>query len=137
MKHMKRIVLDTNVFVSGIFWKGPPHKILEAWSRRQVQLILSNEILEEYTRVGEILTKKYSSIDLFPFIELLTIECQFYKPISLREQVSIDRDDDKFIACALAAEVDYLISGDKHLLDVNNYKGLKIIKPRQFVDRYL
>jgi AbrB family looped-hinge helix DNA binding protein len=48
-----RIVLDTNVLVSGVFFGGPPGRILEAWRDRRIQLVLSPEILGEYQRVGQ------------------------------------------------------------------------------------
>jgi predicted nucleic acid-binding protein len=53
-----RIVLDTNVFVSGVFFSGPPYQILKAWRDDQLQLAISKEILEEYQRVGEALAAK-------------------------------------------------------------------------------
>jgi len=54
-----RIVLDTNVFVSGIFFTGPPHHILCAWRDGKVHLVISPEILEEYSRVAEVLSEKF------------------------------------------------------------------------------
>ena len=48
-----RVVLDTNVLVSGVFFSGLPRRILEAWRDRRVELVVSLEILEEYRRVGE------------------------------------------------------------------------------------
>jgi predicted nucleic acid-binding protein len=49
-----RIVLDTNVFISGIFFSGPPHRILQGWRNGRVQLVLTPDILEEYRRVAEV-----------------------------------------------------------------------------------
>ncbi len=49
---MRKIVLDTNVLMSGIFWSGPPAKILDAWQERKIDIILSPEILDEYIRIG-------------------------------------------------------------------------------------
>lgn len=137
MTSIPRVILDTNVFVSGIFWSGPPRVILRAWQEKAIELVLSIEIFDEYKRVFEILTKKYPPVDLSPFIEIVAREARFFEPIILDESVSSDPDDDKFIACALAAEVDYIVSGDKDLLTVNNYQGLKIIKPSAFVKMYL
>ncbi len=68
-----RIVLDTNVFVSGIFFTGPPHHILRAWRDGKVHLVISPEILEEYSRVAEVLSEKFPSIDLSPILELVTV----------------------------------------------------------------
>ena len=68
-----RIVLDTNVFISGIFFSGPPSKILKAWKDNKIQIVLSKEILTEYQRVAEELSAKYSEIDIAPIVGLLTI----------------------------------------------------------------
>jgi putative PIN family toxin of toxin-antitoxin system len=54
---MIRIVLDTNVLMSGIFWSGFPAKILEAWQEKKLKMIISPEILDEYIRVGKILSE--------------------------------------------------------------------------------
>lgn len=61
---MTRIVLDTNVLMSGIFWSGPPAKILSAWHEKRLQLVISPDILNEYIRVGDILSKKYTDINI-------------------------------------------------------------------------
>ncbi len=56
---------------------------------------------------------------------------------TLPEPISADADDDKFLACAVTGSVGYIISGDKHLLDVAKYRNTTVVKPRQFVDKYL
>jgi uncharacterized protein len=61
-----RIVLDTNVFISGVFFSGPPYKILEAWRDGRIALVVSPEILEEYYRVGENLSGRYTEVDITP-----------------------------------------------------------------------
>ncbi|NIM99892.1 MAG: PIN domain-containing protein, partial [candidate division Zixibacteria bacterium] len=59
-----RIVLDTNVFVSGVFFTGPPYQILKAWRDGEVQLAVSPEIVEEYQRVGKALANQFPGVDL-------------------------------------------------------------------------
>jgi uncharacterized protein len=68
-----KIVLDTNVFISGIFFSGPPFQILQAWKERKIQIVLSKEIIGEYQRVAEALADKYPMVDISGIIELLTI----------------------------------------------------------------
>jgi putative PIN family toxin of toxin-antitoxin system len=132
-----KIILDTNVFISGIFFTGPPHKILQAWHDRRVQIILSPEILKEYSRVAESLHRKFSEIDLNAILELIVVEAEMNEVQALEEAVCADPDDDKFIACALSSGAKLIVSGDKHLLDVDGYRGLEVLKPKAFVDRYL
>jgi uncharacterized protein len=98
-----RVILDTNVFVSGVFFSGPLHQILKAWTDGKVDLALSVEILEEYRRVGETLARQFTGIDLGPILELITIRAQMFAPDALPESVCADPDDDKFLACAIAS----------------------------------
>jgi putative PIN family toxin of toxin-antitoxin system len=132
-----KIILDTNVFISGIFFSGPPHTILQAWRDRRVQIILSPEILEEYSRVAESLHRKYPEINLNAILELIVVEAEMHEVKALDEAVCVDPDDDKFIACALSSGAKLIVSGDKHLLDVDGYRGVEVLKPKAFVDRYL
>jgi putative PIN family toxin of toxin-antitoxin system len=132
-----RIVLDTNVFISGLFFSGPPHRILQSWRDGRIQLVLTPEIFEEYRRVAEVLHEQFPAVDLTRLLELLVVEAEMCQAAPLLEAVSTDPDDDKFIACALSSGSKLIVSGDKHLLDVNGYRGIEILKPRPFLERYL
>ncbi|MDP9121824.1 MAG: putative toxin-antitoxin system toxin component, PIN family [Acidobacteriota bacterium] len=132
-----RVILDTNVFVSAVFFGGPPGRILEEWRGARVQPVLSAEIFEEYRRVGEILVSRYPGVDLEPVLALLIVHGEFVQAPALPEPVAADPDDDKFLACAVAAGVEVIVSGDKHLLEQSEWHGIKVLRPRQFVDDYL
>lgn len=132
-----RIVLDTNVFVSAVFFGGVPGRILEAWRDGRLQLVLSVDILNEYQRVGQVLGAQYSGVDLQPFLGLLTVEAEIIEAPGLPTSVSADPDDDKFLACASAAGVPVIVSGDKHLLDQDGWRGIRVLRPRQFTDEFL
>lgn len=111
-----KVVMDTNVFVSGVFFSGPPYQILNAWQSGEFELVVSEEILDEYRRVGEILAEEHPKIDLAPILNFIIEHAKVYKPTRLKEPVCEDPDDDKFFACALASGSKVIISGDKHLL---------------------
>jgi len=132
-----KVVMDTNVFVSGVFFSGPPYKILTAWQSGDFELVVSDEILDEYKRVGEILAEERPKIDLDPILNFVIEHARVYKPTKLKEPICEDPDDDKFIACALASGSKVIISGDKHLLKVSGFQGIEVLKPREFVDRFL
>lgn len=134
---MISIILDTNVFVSGIFWSGPPSTILKAWSKEKIKLIYSAEILDEYIRVSHLLSKKYPAINISTFIDLLTFHGEMHFSTRLKEQITNDPDDEKFISCALGANCKFIVSGDKHLLDVSGFRGIHVLKPAAFVKEYL
>jgi uncharacterized protein len=131
------VVLDTNVFVSGVFFSGPPYQILRAWKNQEIQIVISLEILDEYNRVGEELSEQFPETDLNPILELVTTKAEIVKAARLYEAVCDDPDDDKFFACAISAKAEIIVSGDKHLLKMSGYKGIKVVKPRQFIDEYL
>ena len=99
--------------------------------------MVSQEILDEYHRVGEILAEERPNIDLNPILTFVIEHAKVYKPVKLKEPVCEDPDDDKFFACALASGSRVIVSGDKHLLKVSGYKGIEVLKPREFVDRFL
>lgn len=132
-----RIVLDTNVFVSAVFFGGVPGSILEAWRDGRVELVLSADILDEYQRVGRILASEYTGVDLEPFLALLAVEAEVVEAPALPAPVSSDPDDDKFLACALAGGVVAIVSGDRDLLVLDGWLELRILRPRQFADRFL
>ena len=132
-----RVVLDTNVFISGVFFSGPPYTILQAWRDDVLKLILSPEIFQEYQRVSEELSTQFPQIDRSEILDLVLTKGQMIDAGILPDPISADADDDKFLACAVAGSVGYIVSGDKHLLDVAKYRNVTVVKPRQFVDKYL
>lgn len=132
-----RIVLDTNVFVSGVFFTGPPFQILRAWRDGKVKLIASIEILEEYDRVGRALARRFPGTDLDPVLDLFAVGAELVSAPDLPEPVCEDREDDKFLACALAGRSKYVVSGDRHLLRVSRYRGIMIVSPRRFLEDHL
>jgi putative PIN family toxin of toxin-antitoxin system len=132
-----KVVLDTNVFISGVFFTGPPYRILEAWRDGRIQIVVSPDILEEYQRVGQTLATQFQGIEFQPIFDFLTLNAQVVSSERLAELVCRDPDDDKFLACALTSGAKYVISGDKDLLGASGYKGLVVVSPRKFVDDYL
>jgi putative PIN family toxin of toxin-antitoxin system len=132
-----KVILDTNVFVSGIFFGGPPHQILKAWDEGSLELILSHEIFAEYQRVAAILAEQFPPIDLQAILSLVEQRATFYDVPTLERPVCEDPDDDKFLACALASGAMLIVSGDKHLLKISGFEGIQVIKPRAFVNEHL
>lgn len=132
-----KVIVDTNVFVSGVFFTGPPYQILKAWRDGKISLVISREIFEEYHRVGQALGKKFPGVDVDPILHMVTVEAELIRAPQLSKRVCQDPDDDKFLACALAAKTKFIVSGDKRLLEVSGFSGIEVLRPRDFVDRYL
>ena len=132
-----RAVVDTNVLVSGVFFSGIPRRILEAWRDRRIVIVASLEILEEYRRVGERLGAQFEGVSLEPFFTLLATKALIVQPRQLPEAIVSDPADDKFFACALAADCRVIVSGDKRVLAASGYEGVEVLRPRSFVERHL
>ena len=132
-----KVILDTNVFMSGVFFSGPPHLILNAWRDGVIRLVISQDILNGYRRVGEAFSDDFPSIDLRPILDLVTIEAELYVAEDLPEPLCSDPDDDKFVACAIVSGSRIIISGDKQLLKISGYQCIEVLKPGEFINKYL
>jgi len=131
------LVLDTNVFMSAIFFTGLPYKILEAWHNGRVRLVVSKEILCEYSEVAHRLRKEFPAIDITAWLSFVQENAMMVKAPPLPVPVCTDPDDDIFLACAKAAHAVVVCSGDKALLATSGYCGIEVLKPRDVVQRYL
>jgi putative PIN family toxin of toxin-antitoxin system len=132
-----RVILDTNVFISGVFFSGPPYRILEAWRDGKLKLVASAEILEEYRRVGRVLAAEFTGTDIEPFLALVAVDADIVLAPALPVPVCDDPDDDKFIACALASRCKVIVSGDKALQKASGYRAIQIMSPRRFIEDHL
>lgn len=131
-----RLVVDRNVFVSGVFFSGPPYDILNAWRRGKFKLVVSPDILEEYRRTGEELARRFPNVALTPWLELVAVKAIVVDAPPLAEQVCSDPDDDKFLACAVAGRTKFIATGDKALLKASGYRGISVLTPRDFVEKH-
>ena len=130
-----RVVLDTNVFVSAVFFGGPPGRVLAAWRDGVIDVVVSREIVQEYVRVGERLSEQFPGVDLGPALDLVAAAAELVAAPPLPSVVCRDADDDKFLACALAARARYVVSGDRDLLAISPYRGVAVVRPRDFIEK--
>jgi len=132
-----KVILDTNVFASGVFFTGTPHTILNAWHHGWLSLVISPEILEEYRRVVHGLAVEFPAVDPVPPLELVAVHGLMVDAPPLPHQVCADPDDDKFLACAVASQARIVVTGDKALLRTSGYADIEVIPPKAFLDKYL
>lgn len=132
-----KVVLDTNVLVSGILFSGAPSEILKAWRGGDIEFVLSSEIIYEYLRVSKILAGRSPDVQISPILSLIITESEIVESLPLPHQVCEDPDDDKFLACAVASGSRVIVSGDKHLLKLSGYRGIVVLTPRAFIERCL
>jgi putative PIN family toxin of toxin-antitoxin system len=127
-----RIVIDTNVVISGIFWKGNPNRILRAWFKDKFDVLISPGILIEYEKVIKRMESGLSAEEIQKWIEIIVNHSIIIEAPLILKVVDVDPDDNKFIECAVFGDADYIISGDRHLLNLNEYEQIKILSPSQF-----
>lgn len=126
-----RVVVDTNVFVSGLLFGGNPGKILEAIKNRRLELVISPEIEVEILEKLEKFNLPKRQIEGWK--QLLENTAVLVIP---RRQVSVSRDakDNKFLAVAEEAQVEFLVTGDKDLLVLETFGKTVIVTPRQILE---
>jgi hypothetical protein len=133
-----RVVIDTNVFVSSFFNPhGKPRKVIDLWKTGEIILCLSPEIIEEYFVVlGRLGLEGEPELDellgLFrskPNILLTVLQGNL-------RAVASDPADDMFIECAIRAKSEFIISGDRHLQELEHYGDVPILPPDVFLKRY-
>lgn len=137
IKSMK-VVLDTNVIISGLFWKGISGKILEDTLQGKYILCFSKSTLSELKQVlaypkfqSAIKNLSFSVEDfLFVLIQKVIIVSKTPKINFIKS----DPSDNKFLACAFSSQANFIVSGDKHLLELKTFQDIPILTPKQFVD---
>lgn len=131
-----KVVFDTNVVASASFWRGAPFDCLAAWAQGRCVAVVSSNLLAEYHEtVGE-LRLDYPSRKCVEWVEALTESAELVFPIERASGATPDPDDEMILECALAAEADFIVSGDKkHLLALRQFQGIPIISPAEFLRR--
>ena len=129
----KIVVLDTNVIISSIFWIGNSHKIVNLAIEQKITNFTSPEMLNELAKV---LREKFKVPEdkIEEQVALVAKYSQITEPKIKVKAIKEDPSDDKILECALSCNADYIVSGNWHLLELETYKGVKIIKPKEFLD---
>lgn len=135
-----RVVLDTNVIVSGLLWKGSTKAIFDLIEDDQVELCMTPAILDEvervllYPQIAKQLDKV--GISIKQVVGYLLENATFFHDENLVQVVRDDPTDNVFINCAIVSGSQFVISGDKHLLLVKSYMGIQILKPVEFLKKF-
>ncbi|MCC6532192.1 MAG: putative toxin-antitoxin system toxin component, PIN family [Burkholderiales bacterium] len=134
-----RVVLDTNVVVSGLIWRHAPRQILDAARERRITLYTSSVLLAE---LAEVLDRAHFAAAITASGASPEFLMQRYALLALRvvpaeiaPAVTADPDDDAVLACALAAQVDLVVSGDTRLLNLKHYQRIPIVAPTEAIKR--
>ena len=133
-----RLVLDTNVVLSGLLWRSHPRRLLDLAKEDAVSLYTSSALLDE---LADVLSREKWTAMLATrqthaayLMQRYGVLAKVVRPKRIGRIVPNDPDDDAVIACALAASADLIVSGDKHLLSLGGqYQGISIVTPAQAV----
>lgn len=131
-----KVVIDTNIFVSGFGWDGKPEAILALLKDDYIKNYLTAEIFEELKRVIS-----YKKLNFSESLQNKILEFVFFYSIFIESHESIsaiksDPDDNKFLECAVNADAEFVISGDPHLLTLKRYGPVEIVNADEFLERF-
>ena len=134
-----KVISDTNIIISAaVSSDGNPAKIFELILSGVIKNFISSEIINEIKEVMERdkIKKLVSFKDRQKIIENLEKFSEKVDPKVKLDIVKEDPKDNKFLECAVTAKIDYLISGDEHLLNLKEFKGVKILSPLEFIQLF-
>ena len=129
---MLRVVVDTNVYISAIFWGGKPRHVIDLGRNGTIQIFTSEDIEQEI--LDKLMTKFGLNSD--DAGRVMADFSTFTKPIRVSRRIHVvkdDPDDDKFIECAVECGAKFIVSDDKHLLKMKKYKGIDIVNAATFL----
>ena len=127
-----RVVLDTNIFISAILYGGNPRQIMNLAISETIEVYISPNLLDELRRT---LIEKFSlsSIEVDKILSEIKDFSEIATPQLQLQVIKNDPSDNRVLECAVAAKVRFIISGDKHLLNLGNFRGIKIVSPAEFL----
>ena len=131
---MRRIVIDTNVMVSA-YLGGRLEAIVVAWIAGKFILAVSNQIVSEYIDVLSRPKFKIAREELDDFTAMILSKAEFVFPEESIHVVEADPSDNKFLEAAVSVRADYIVSGDKHLRDLKEFRGIAILSPNAFLEQ--
>lgn len=129
-----RIVADTNAIISGALWDGAPCDALLLAIRGDIELFTSHRVLAEARKILSDSKERFhfSQQEIDDVISGVLTFAQIIEPTEI-VRICRDPKDDHVIACALASKADYIVTYDNDLLVLNEYNGIKIMKPEEFL----
>ena len=132
-----RVILDTNVFVSGIFWEGNfCSQIIEKWKERRFDLVSSMKIIEELVKTLSDFKIQMPKEMINEWKNMIIGNSIIVAPTIKLDIIKGDPEDNKFLEAGITGNVDLIISQDKHLLNLKEYQGIRIIRPEEAVSLF-
>ena len=126
------VVLDTNIFISAVFWEGKPYAIVKNAINQDIIVFISNYIIEE---IRKVLVRDFN-LEKQEIDDIVNAVLYFTHLIEPRGAVTFIKDDpkdDKILDCAIACNAEFIVSQDNHLLNLKTFRGIRIVSPEEFL----
>lgn len=131
-----KVVLDTNIIVSAFGWKGAPHQILLRCIAGDFHLHLSPTLVQETTRVLAYPKFGFKKSQIGEFAVLIVEIATMVNPSFTLDLVTADPSDNRVLECAISAGCPFIVSGDRHLLELRNLQEIQVVAPEAFLADY-
>ena len=130
----EKLVLDTNNLISALGWKGNPKTIFNMVIDGRFELLFSGEQLNELLRVLDYPKFKFTQEQKDEFVSILSETSTITETKENLNVITKDPSDNLILECAVEGKADYIITGDRHLLELKEFRGITILTPKQFLD---
>ncbi|MFQ6105739.1 MAG: putative toxin-antitoxin system toxin component, PIN family [Candidatus Hydrothermarchaeaceae archaeon] len=130
-----KVVLDTNVLISGILWKGNEAKVVKKCQTKALQNYVSKDIFSEFIRVISYPKFGLQENEIKAAANMIARLSTFVKPKCRFQIIKKDPMDNKFLDCAYEAEARYIISGDEHLIGLGIFRDIQILSAKTFLKK--
>ncbi len=135
-----KVIIDTNVAISGLLWKGLPNDILKLARDGFIEICSTKTIFEELVRVlgYNRFQKRFKELGLSieDIVDYYEDIVGFYSENSKVDIIKTDDSDNRFIEAAIDSGSSIIITGDEHLLKIKEYRNIMILNPREFLEVY-
>jgi putative PIN family toxin of toxin-antitoxin system len=129
-----KIALDANIFISSFFWGGNPREVLQRTVSKLDELYISEEILDE---IKDVMGRKKFHVEkgeIDYYLNSIEEIANKIIPTEIIKRGSRDKTDNKYIECGIAGNVDYIISGDIHLLEIKRHGAIHIVLAKEYLE---
>ena len=131
-----RLVVDTNIMISALGWKGSEYTLMRKIFEGKAEMFFSAEILSEFQKVVQRTRLGFSRDKIEEFMVALLEVGSLVVPEKRVNIIKVDPSDNKFLEGAQEARANYLVSGDEHLLKVREYEGTRIVRAKKVLEHF-
>ncbi len=129
-----KATLDTNILISALGWKGNPKQVFDKIVNREVELVISDEQFRELSEALEYPKFEFTKEQKDRFKALILEVATFVKPVEKIDVIKDDPDDNMHLEAGVTGNVEYIVSGDPDLLELKEFRGIKIKTAREFLE---